>query len=343
MLKKQFNNEKYMKKTIPCVADIMQTNIDNFIFIKNINTIKETLLGKFLEGTLFIVHDDYQLYGLLTDGDVRRNFAKKEPLCMKDIVTKEPKTIYPEDEASVALRVLRENDINILPVINHDKILIGYITLHMLLSNFSPERLYITETQQNIDANVSRHLARYNFALNFIEENSISLDCACGSGYGSKILSSKSKKVFAIDLSHDAISFAKQKNNVSNIEYIQNDISNLKFKESFFDNIISIETLEHIPFKNFKIFLSNINIWLKEGGLFIGSSPMLRYKDNKPFITNPYHINEMPREIFQKEIESSLRNFTIHFYYQHEKTFLPMQKENTGFCIVIARKKFNEL
>ncbi len=327
-----------MKKSIPLVAELMQTNTNNSIYIDNLNSSKETLLDKFVEGTLFVVCDKYKLFGILTDGDIRKNMARVEPLKIESIITKSPKTISKSEEASVALRIIRENGINILPVVDIQHTLVGYITLHMLLNSFSPERLYITKEQQNADDNINRHLARYDFALNFIKPDSYTLDCACGSGYGSKILSSKSSTVLAIDLSSDAIAFANQKNRLKNIKFVQDDISNLIYKKATFDNIVSIETLEHVPFEVFATFLTNINLWLKQGGIFIGSSPMLRYKENKPYITNPYHINEMPKKVFQKEIEDRLKGFTIHYYYQHENTFLPMQDEDTGFCLVVARK-----
>lgn len=327
-----------MKKDIPLVSELMQTDIENFVNIKDLNKLEGSLFDKFVEGTLFVVEDEYKLYGILTDGDVRRNFAKEQEQKIENIITKLPKTINSHEEASVALRILRENGINILPVVDNENTLVGYITLHMLLSNFSPERLYITETQNSIDDNTNRHLARYNFALNFIRQDSLTLDCACGSGYGSKILSKKSNRVWAVDLSYDAITFAKKENKTNNIEFIQEDLSKLTFQDSSFDNIISIETLEHVPFEVFSKFLENINNWLKKGGIFVGSSPMLRYKNNKPYITNPYHINEMPKKVFQEAIERKLKDFTIHYYYQNENTFLPMQEENTGFCIVVARK-----
>jgi 2-polyprenyl-3-methyl-5-hydroxy-6-metoxy-1,4-benzoquinol methylase len=209
----------------------------------------------------------------------------------------------------------------------------------MLLKSFSPERLYISQIDKLSDDNEERHLARYNFALNFIKKGGYSLDCACGSGYGSKLISTSSSKVLGVDLSHEAINYAKENNKIISTEFQQNDIDKLHFNANTFDNIISIETLEHVPNNVFLRFLENSNKWLKSGGVFIGSSPMLRYKDGKPFITNPYHINEMSKENFIKAIESKLPNFQIHFYYQDQDVFLPLCEEHTGFCIVVARKK----
>lgn len=327
-----------MNTNIPLTSELMRTNIKNLIHIDALQKLNDDIFKYFLEGTLFIVADDKQLFGILTDGDVRKNVAKNNLSNIENFITQKPITIREEEEASVALRLLRENQVNILPVINKNNQLTGYITLHMLLSNFSPERLYITQSQKNADDNENRHLARYKFAKNFIKKGSYCLDCACGSGYGSKILSNNSTKILGVDLSQDAISFAKKNHETDNIKFMQSDLDRLDFEKETFDSIVSIETLEHVPHSVFLNFLDNIEKWLKNGGVFIGSSPMLRYKDGKPYITNPYHINEMSKNDFISSIKSKLKNFKIHFYYQDEDVFLPLCEEHTGFCVVIARK-----
>ncbi|PLY10508.1 MAG: hypothetical protein C0626_05905 [Arcobacter sp.] len=328
---------------IPLVSEIMEKNVENKVSMKLIHELKDKVLNMFVEGALFVVDDNDKLLGILTDGDVRKSFSGNAVHDIEAFITLAPKSIHLNENASVALRILRENEINILPAINDKGQVVGYITIHLLLNNFSPERLYMTGQEDNNDDNKERHLARYKFALNFIKKGGLSLDCACGSGYGSKILATNSKNVLGVDLSEDAISFANDNNNLKNIEYRQANIDHLEFDNSSLDNIVSIETLEHVPNDVFLRFLENVEYWLKDGGVFVGSSPMLRYKDNKPYITNPYHINEMPRDEFVNAINSKLKNFEIHFYYQDQDTFLPLCKENTGFCIVVARKSKNEL
>jgi 2-polyprenyl-3-methyl-5-hydroxy-6-metoxy-1,4-benzoquinol methylase len=324
-------------KSIPLVNEIMKKNVTNKVSIDLIHEMKDKVLDRFIEGALFIVDNDDSLVGIITDGDVRKCFSSAEEHDIENFITFNPQTIDLHESSSIALRILREKEINILPVVSDDNKIEGFITLHLLLDNFSPERLYMTGTELEVDDNEERHLARYKFALNFIK-GGMTLDCACGSGYGSKILEAKSDNVLGVDLSHEAIEFANQNNSIKSIEYKQGNIDHLEFENSSLDNIVSIETLEHVPNDVFLRFLENIELWLKDGGVFIGSSPMLRYKDGKPYITNPYHINEMPRDEFTQAVVSRLKNFEVHFYYQDQDTFLPLCKENTGFCIVVARK-----
>ena len=84
--------------------------------------------------------------------------------------------------------------------------------------------------------------------------------------------------------------------------------------------------------------LENIAKWTKPGGIVFISSPMLRYKDGKPYVTNPFHINEMPRDQFIKLINSIFKDFSFSFFYQNNDTFLPLLEENTGFCIALGRR-----
>ncbi len=324
---------------IPLVSDIMEKHIINKVSSTSINKLKDDVLNNFIEGALFIVGDNDKLMGVVTDGDVRKNCSINQEHNIEDIITWDPKKISAKENASVALRMLREEQINILPVIDENEFLIGYISLHMLLNSFSPERLYISEAKNITDDNTERHLARYKFALNFIKKDGYCLDCACGSGYGSRILNGRASKVLGVDLSYEAISFAQKNNTLNGIEFKQSDLDNLEFEDATFDTIVSIETLEHVPNNVFLKFLENIEKWLKKGGIFIGSSPMLRYKDGKPYITNPYHINEMSKSDFINAIELKLKNFQIHYYYQDQDIFLPLCEEHTGFCVIVARKK----
>lgn len=53
------------------------------------------------------------------------------------------------------------------------------------------------------------HLARYQFALRFVQAEDQVLDIPSGSGYGAKLLSSKAKHVHAIEIFKDAVDHAK--------------------------------------------------------------------------------------------------------------------------------------
>ncbi|MDD5063429.1 MAG: methyltransferase domain-containing protein [Phycisphaerae bacterium] len=295
------------------------------------------------EGVVFITDGTNILKGVVTDADVKRFIANGDTLIdnILHLMNTNPTTIDSESDASIALRIMRERSINVLPVMIGNKQIIGILTLQSLLSVSSPERLYIRNPEQDSesDENIDRHVSRYKFAEGFLGKNGIFLDCACGSGYGTKILSSKAQKIVGADFAQDAIDFANSYHSGENIEYICKDVGSLSFDDSFFDAIVSYETLEHLPQDKCLNFLNKISNWLKPDGLFIGSSPMLRYKNGQPYITNAYHINEMPKEELIRTFHKYLNGFKIHVYHQKQNSFVPLCDENSGFCIIVARKR----
>ena len=90
----------------------------------------------------------------------------------------------------------------------------------------------------------------------------MTLDCACGVGYGSDILAEKSAKVIGVDYDETAIKTARNTYTRNNIEFRIENIADLSFPDSYFNTIVSLETLEHVPFELSKLFLSNAAGWL---------------------------------------------------------------------------------
>ena len=199
------------------------------------------------------------------------------------------------------------------------------------METLSPERIYISYPY--INESIKKHLLRYEFATQFAHGRC--LDCACGSGYGSVMLSGKCTDVIGADISDEAISYATKQNARANITYLVNGITTLYFPENHFDSIVSLETLEHISSDFVTEFFKNVKKILKPNGVFVCSTPMLRYKDGQPYVTSPYHINEMPRERFEALLYGVFNGYWMHLYHQKDGYFLPLQDETTGFCIAV--------
>lgn len=203
------------------------------------------------------------------------------------------------------------------------------------LDRESPERIFVSNIDKD-DESIQKHVSRYKFASMFID--GVVLDCACGSGYGSKILSKKADKVIGVDISEDTVKFISRNNNNPNISFVCENLKNLKFDENSLNSIVSLETLEHVSKEDMVDFLNKSSKWISDGGCFVGSSPMLRYKDGEPYVTNPYHINELPREELIEIVESCFGGFKISFFHQEYKSFKVLHEEDTGFCVFVARK-----
>ena len=92
-------------------------------------------------GAVFVVSDSNEVLGILTDGDLRRIIEHTagqsegnvldEP--MSNHMTAKPKSIGNDALAAEALRLMEENGITVLPVVDSDKKLVGVIHLHDLI------------------------------------------------------------------------------------------------------------------------------------------------------------------------------------------------------------------
>ena len=143
------------------------------------------------------------------------------------------------------------------------------------------------------------HMHRYYAALPFVK-NKVVLDAACGVGYGSKILSDSAKKVIGIDIDPETIDYAKQNNNASNVSYQVMSIEEMAFPDSYFDVVVSFETIEHVTEEIQHAFLDNISRILKPEGILIISTPdrdfLLKKTHGK--YQNPFHIKEYSKAGF---------------------------------------------
>lgn len=325
------------------IKDIVSQNMGDHT-IGGDRKISESLCTERLHdgGCLFVISKNGVLEGIVTDGDIRRALHKNIDISqvrIEDVMTTQFISAIEEKSLVEAYQLMVRESINHLPVVTSKRVLTGFIDFHELAGHLSPEHLFIDLTDHSDRSkNEERHIYRYKFASNFIGPNDKVLDGACGSGYGSAIMSSNGADVLGIDANREIIKFAKQHYGQKSVDFRVAEIGKLKFGRSSFDVIVSIETLEHLPNKVCRGYLHDIASWLKPGGVLIASSPMLRYRDGKPFVTSPYHINEMPKDDLLSMFEKSLPNFVFQYYYQDETRFVPLLDEHTGFCILIARK-----
>jgi SAM-dependent methyltransferase len=150
-----------------------------------------------------------------------------------------------------------------------------------------------------------QHMGRYLFAKSFVSGRVV-LDAACGSGYGSKILSENAKKVIGIDTCNETIRYCYSRYQDKNLSFCQMDCKYLAFPSSCFDIVISFETLEHL--KDPYIFSQELKRVLKDNGILIISTPN---KENFSIYTkgrkNPYHFKEFTESEFVEIINNDFQ------------------------------------
>lgn len=134
----------------------------------------------------------------------------------------------------------------------------------------------------------ARHYERYLTALKLLEklgQGEIWLDCACGSGYGTKFLSNFVTNIRGYDINKEVISYAEQHYSVEGCAFC--NYLNKKIK---FDVIFSIETIEHIERNKASEFLNSLHSTMKDNGLLILSTPVVKVSNPNP--ANSFHQHE---------------------------------------------------
>lgn len=160
---------------------------------------------------------------------------------------------------------------------------------------FTGERVIEGNTPERIWLD---HVARYRFAAAFVKGKTV-LDVACGTGYGSAILSQdgKASHVIGIDISREAIEYAIRHHVNLDVEFKAGDAHNIQLPDDALDVVVSFETIEHL--NDYQKYLTQIYRVLNENGLLIVSSPNRRVTSpgkslrDKP--NNEFHTVEFTR------------------------------------------------
>lgn len=177
-----------------------------------------------------------------------------------------------------------------------------------MVSDFTGERIIPDEVGKG-PAFVD-HLARYDWIKQFTTGKKV-LDAGCGAGYGAALLAEgTASEVVGIDLSEEAIKYAKANYSRPNLIFEVMDCYATTFPDESFDVICSFEVIEHIDSPDG--FLRGMKRLVVKGGSFIVSTP------NKNFVSrglsqpyNPFHIREYYLEEFRELLETYFNTVEI--------------------------------
>jgi 2-polyprenyl-3-methyl-5-hydroxy-6-metoxy-1,4-benzoquinol methylase len=114
------------------------------------------------------------------------------------------------------------------------------------------------------------HLVRYKFVKGFIKPTDEIMDIACGTGYGTRMLSDYCKTIVGIDINKDTIDYAVENYGGENREYHQGSILEIKGQ---YDIIVCYETIEHINKEEGVLAVKNLKECLKPNGILFISTP----------------------------------------------------------------------
>jgi SAM-dependent methyltransferase len=126
---------------------------------------------------------------------------------------------------------------------------------------------------RRMDIYEQTHYSRYVFASYWAHSSDTCADLACGTGYGSALLSEVCQSVLAVDRSHVVVEAAKQRyEHRKNLRFISEDLLSLQL-DGVFDLVVSFETIEHFAEPDIQKLLATYSTSLKPSGTLVFSCP----------------------------------------------------------------------
>lgn len=146
------------------------------------------------------------------------------------------------------------------------------------------------------------HEARFEFAARYVA-GKVVVDCACGSGAGTKVFAmAGAAVVHAVDLDLAGLDEARTQCRGHAVNLLAASATRLPLRPRIADVFISLETIEHLD--DAEAFLAQVRRALKPEGTFICSTPNRKVTnpglrpDGKP--CNRFHVREYSAEEFSE-------------------------------------------
>jgi ubiquinone/menaquinone biosynthesis C-methylase UbiE len=182
-----------------------------------------------------------------------------------------------------------------------------------------------------------KHLYAYKYAEHLAEGKFV-LDIGCGTGYGIRELSNKAYDTVGIDIWRKGIRFCQQNCGAKSCFLVASG-TDLPFKDDLFDLVVSFQVIEHIQPDAVLNYLKEIKRVLKNGGIFIISTPNKRLRllpFQKPW--NPDHKKEYNAKELEKLLKKMFERVKILGLFATKDTYLveyTRVKQNSLFVYIL--------
>lgn len=175
------------------------------------------------------------------------------------------------------------------------------------MSEFTGERVIPGEVNDDLWA---EHVARYAFAAR-LAANARVLDLGCGTGYGTAELAQHARSSTGVDISPDAIAYAREHFPLPNTTFLTASATALPFATGSFDLITAFEVIEHL--ENWHDLLIEARRLLHADGTFLVSTPnKLYYAESRAEKgPNPFHAHEFEFSEFRDALTTVFPKVTI--------------------------------
>ena len=162
-------------------------------------------------------------------------------------------------------------------------LLFSYSQLFLILNKMNKSKEFWDRASKNYDKTEERfeyiHSKSRENTKKYLNGSNIVLDYGCGTGTTSCEIANRVKEIHAIDISSKMIEIAKRKavaSKVENINFVQTDIFDKRYKKESFDVILAFNMLHTVI--DPQVVMRRIYELLKPEGLFISVTPCLREK-----------------------------------------------------------------
>ena len=124
------------RKLLTLVSSIMKSGEDipkvtkEMLLIDSLLVMSEKALG------MVLIAENEKLVGIFTDGDLRRALESNvdfQKLTIQDVMTKDCKSIEPQEPALIAMQLMEKYSLNSLPVVDSSNNIVGAINMHTLI------------------------------------------------------------------------------------------------------------------------------------------------------------------------------------------------------------------
>jgi ubiquinone/menaquinone biosynthesis C-methylase UbiE len=162
------------------------------------------------------------------------------------------------------------------------------------------------------------HRDRYRFASERVQGKQV-LDCACGTGYGVRMLREigVAASVVGVDIEAKAIGYAMKNHRPKSTAFFCSSGDRLALEDNSVDVITSFETIEHVS--NDRALLNEFHRVLRPDGVLIISTP-----NQWPLADTPHHVREYDRASFIKALDEKFA--CVELYNQNSGSDTPLNR-----------------
>lgn len=178
------------------------------------------------------------------------------------------------------------------------------------------------------------HLPRYAFSSTFAKGAKV-LDFGCGTGYGSSSLAKVAASVVGLDISAEAIDWARKMHRNPRLTFDRRSDLGQGLEPHSFDLVTCFEMIEHVNHEMQIATVKSIATLLKPEGKLVMSTPDPEF--TAPYGDNPYHLREMTEAEFRELLEPSFKYVTMLKQWVRPNIFIGQDTVPSKESIIFGR------